>query len=418
MQNMCSRDQSKWDASRFLATLNYFGEVPFLGSFRWLQRWLGQTSVVSGMTLNTQKKKIAIIGVEGSAHFNELQIHQLQTKLSLSIASSIAPSIEVQFYDWQNDDWPNHLPDDLSNDLPDDPQVEMPGSGDASHPRFLKLQNFMREADALAVLNVTNHEGLIPYLGDFFEKIPQKVLKEILSSVEISVFDFSNAEADLSAWGALDDVVMGGVSQGRFFKQTEQAVFAGNVSTSNSGGFSSVRTRNFEPPFDFSTWRGLRLRVRGDGQRYKFILRNSDGWDSPAYIYGFNTSENVWMDVEVPFDELVPTFRARSVPNAPTFDRSRVFSFQLMLSKFEIDRQLNPQFTPGPFELAVRQITAYRERQGVPLILVGKPNEATYARLQTTLEEAKVPYRLIEVDATDADKMADAIAQALIDPKP
>lgn len=50
------------------------------------------------------------------------------------------------------------------------------------------------------------------------------------------------------------------------------AVFAGEVKTSNSGGFVSVRTRNASPPLDLSAYDGLRLRVKGDGNRYKFSM--------------------------------------------------------------------------------------------------------------------------------------------------
>lgn len=50
------------------------------------------------------------------------------------------------------------------------------------------------------------------------------------------------------------------------------AVFAGEVKTSNSGGFVSVRTRNASPPLDLSSYDALRLRVKGDGNRYKFSM--------------------------------------------------------------------------------------------------------------------------------------------------
>ncbi len=50
------------------------------------------------------------------------------------------------------------------------------------------------------------------------------------------------------------------------------AVFAGEVKTSNSGGFVSIRTRNMSPPLDLSPYNALRLRVKGDGNRYKFSM--------------------------------------------------------------------------------------------------------------------------------------------------
>jgi Complex I intermediate-associated protein 30 (CIA30) len=49
-------------------------------------------------------------------------------------------------------------------------------------------------------------------------------------------------------WGSLDDVVMGGVSESGLYLSPgsgpdgcDAAVFSGNVSTDNNGGFASVR---------------------------------------------------------------------------------------------------------------------------------------------------------------------------------
>ncbi len=108
---------------------------------------------------------------------------------------------------------------------------------------------------------------------------------------------------------------------------------------------------------------------------------------------------------------MVATFRAKSVPNAPPFDPQKVFSFQLMLSKFEYDRQLNPSFTPGTFELALQYMNVYRSRKGVPLLVVGSQDEAARSRQQAMLNDAHIGYRLIEPGAVD---LVDAIVQALI----
>lgn len=40
----------------------------------------------------------------------------------------------------------------------------------------------------------------------------------------------------------------------------------------------------------------------------------------------------------------------------PPFAPSQIFSFQLMLSKFELDGDLNPNFSTGQFELCVSSI--------------------------------------------------------------
>lgn len=210
---------------------------------------------------------------------------------------------------------------------------------------------------------------------DFFESIPLiSPLKTMFSGSSSPrppqidhgvLFDFShprsaNGLEAMALWGALDDVVMGGVSQSGLQAGEDAAHFTGHVSTDNSGGFASVRTRNFDPPLNLGTYQGLTLRLRGDGQRYKVFLRDREGWDAVAYGLSFDTVPQEWITVQVPFSALVPVFRARSQPEATPLDPTRLRSLQLMLSKFEYDKALNPHFTPGPFCLAVQTIAAYR----------------------------------------------------------
>ncbi|XP_010686246.2 protein HIGH CHLOROPHYLL FLUORESCENCE PHENOTYPE 173, chloroplastic isoform X2 [Beta vulgaris subsp. vulgaris] len=174
-------------------------------------------------------------------------------------------------------------------------------------------------------------------------------------------------------WGALDDVVMGGVSQSTFVIDPKggenggaAGIFSGNVSTANNGGFTSVRTRNFSVPEDLSGYDGLELRLKGDGRRYKLIIRTSSDWDTVGYTAGFDTVEGQWQSIKVPFSSLKPIFRARTVFDAPPFDAHNVVSLQLMFSKFEYDGKLNPTFVEGPFQLPLSTIRAYIQEPITP----------------------------------------------------
>lgn len=173
------------------------------------------------------------------------------------------------------------------------------------------------------------------------------------------LFDFSNPQIDIqNTWGALDDVVMGGVSDSSVRLENGAAVFSGNVSIANSGGFASIRTRNFEPALNLSTFTGVEIRLKGDGNRYKFLIRDGDGWDSVGYSHSFDTVANEWITVQVPFAQLIPVFRAKTVSDAKLSPEG-IRSFQLMLSKFEYDGGLNPKFNPGSFRLEISSIAAY-----------------------------------------------------------
>ena len=174
------------------------------------------------------------------------------------------------------------------------------------------------------------------------------------------IFDFSQPSSTLNqVWGALDDVVMGGISASSFQMQSDAALFTGNVSTENSGGFASVRTRNFDPPLNLTGHSGIELRLKGDGQRYKFLVRDEDSWDSLAYTYSFDTVPNQWIEVRIPFNLMAPVFRAKTVADAKGLNTARIRSLQLMLSKFEYNGALNPNFQPGEFRLLVRAIAVY-----------------------------------------------------------
>lgn len=175
-----------------------------------------------------------------------------------------------------------------------------------------------------------------------------------------NLFDFTRPAEINSIWGALDDVVMGGVSASSFQLGDEAALFTGNVSTANSGGFASVRTRNFDPAIDLSSYQGIELQVKGDGNRYKFLMRDDDKWDSIAYSHSFDSVADQWIRVQIPFAELVPVFRAKTLSQADPIHSQNIRSLQLMLSKFEYDGALNPKFSPGTFRLEIRTIAAYR----------------------------------------------------------
>jgi uncharacterized protein YbjT (DUF2867 family) len=199
---------------------------------------------------------------------------------------------------------------------------------------------------------------LVEYEG--IKNLVQVISQHLPDGGEQMIFDFAHPTSDLSeTWGAVDDVVMGGVSQSKIRLVDNKAIFAGVVSTENNGGFASVRTRNFTPPMDLSGYQGIEVRVVGDGKRYKFITRCEGKWDGVGYCYSFDTIHDYPTTVRIPFKDLIPVFRAKTVQEASQLDSAKVYSMQLMLSKFEYDGELNPQFEAGSFKLEVESIKAY-----------------------------------------------------------
>jgi uncharacterized protein YbjT (DUF2867 family) len=240
-------------------------------------------------------------------------------------------------------------------------------------------------------------------VGDTPENVEYQGVKNLVEAAakylpqanEKLIFDFTNPGAELkNIWGALDDVVMGGVSSSNIQLTANTAVFTGNVSTANSGGFASIRTKNFDPPVNLSGYTGVELRVKGDGQRYKLFLRSDTAWDGLGYSHSFDTVADTWTNIRVPFADLVPVFRAKTVKDAPPLNAGRISSFQLMLSKFEYDGALNPKFTPGVFSLAVESIKAYGGKILPQFILVSSAGVTRPGRADINLAEEPPAVRL------------------------
>ncbi|KAL6781703.1 hypothetical protein ACKKBF_B09115 [Auxenochlorella protothecoides x Auxenochlorella symbiontica] len=223
---------------------------------------------------------------------------------------------------------------------------------------------------------VENGNGLQPgQLADvrFVVAVPgqgaERQLRAALSALsggDVTLYDAAAGAQGEPTWGSLDDVVMGGASRSAWSWEDAggeggdrpAGVFSGEVTTANSGGFASVRTRNFEPALDLRGQTGVSLRLQGDGLRYKLVLRTDSNWDGIAYTSYLDTKPGVWETHTVPFSSFAPIFRAKTVPDAPALQLEHVNSVQLMLSKFEADGALNPAFKTGSFRLAVSSIAA------------------------------------------------------------
>ncbi|MBF2035967.1 MAG: CIA30 family protein [Leptolyngbyaceae cyanobacterium T60_A2020_046] len=348
---------SRWNPLRLVETLNFFGEVPGLGSVRWLQQWLGGEPNPMAPVISTE---------------NPQQVLGLGRLSDRAIAALNEAGIAMQ------------------------PQPTVPEGTAVSNVGAFLWDGTTQLDSALA-----------PWAA---------WISGLKASIDQAIFDFQAEESRdrlQAIWGAVDDVVMGGVSESQLALMADVARFQGNVSTANSGGFASVRTRNFEPPFDFQGWQGIRLQVKGDGQRYKLILRNSMGWDSPAYCASWDTEADRWMRVDIPFAAMQATFRARTQPTAPPLDVRRVCSFQLMLSKFEYDGEKNPTFRPGPFCLELRSLRVYRPVPTPPVIAIAA-TAAQAAACGEMLRSHALAHQVLDLSAlSEAESWAPRLLSAL-----
>jgi hypothetical protein len=126
------------------------------------------------------------------------------------------------------------------------------------------------------------------------------------------IYNFKTSNTT-QGWTVVDDGVMGGLSKGDIkIGKSGNAIYSGNVSTDNNGGFSSLRYQfNLR---DVSGYTSVSLRIKGDGKSYQFRIKSKKG-QYYSYVSTFNSSGD-WETVIIPFKDFEPRFRGRSLDMA------------------------------------------------------------------------------------------------------
>lgn len=162
----------------------------------------------------------------------------------------------------------------------------------------------------------------------------------------VIITDFTNLAKQ--KWRIVNDDVMGGLSESHFqINPDGHAVFLGNISLKNNGGFASVRNQE---PLNLLGFESIRLKVKGDGNRYSFRLKPDADSSNPSYWYEhrFETKEDEWSEIKLPFDAFEATFRGRKPEDAPQLDLRNISHFGFLIS----DKQ------SGEFRLEINKIEA------------------------------------------------------------
>ena len=154
--------------------------------------------------------------------------------------------------------------------------------------------------------------------------------------------------ADVQGWRAIDDRIMGGCSLSRpEFVEGGGLRFRGVVSLDYGGGFASIRS----PEVDYALGglAGVRLRVYGDGQRYKLGLRTDRFFDGISYQAAFTPPADAWEEIDLPFADFVATHHGLRLTTVAPLDPARIQSFSLFIA----ERQA------GPFHLEIAWLAGY-----------------------------------------------------------
>jgi NADH dehydrogenase [ubiquinone] 1 alpha subcomplex assembly factor 1 len=164
----------------------------------------------------------------------------------------------------------------------------------------------------------------------------------------VPLFDFASPNA-AQKWQAVNDGVMGGVSEGRFkITDDETLQFSGTLSLENNGGFASVRTKPAE--LNIKAGDVIVVRVKGDGREYVLNLYTKSRQMAFSYRAPLPTTKDEWTEVAVPLKEFIPTAFGRRVQGMGQVEPSQINGMGFMLS----DKK------PGPFTMQVDSVSVLR----------------------------------------------------------
>lgn len=135
-----------------------------------------------------------------------------------------------------------------------------------------------------------------------------------------TVFSFSEGSKE---WFSVNDNVMGGVSQGGAKITAEKTLlFSGELSLKNNGGFSSIRSPLIE--ISFENYKGISLRVKGDGRLYYVNLYTNINIPAGSYRASVQTIPGKWLEFFLPFSDFQATSFGRSIPFFPSLNKNRI----------------------------------------------------------------------------------------------
>ena len=153
-------------------------------------------------------------------------------------------------------------------------------------------------------------------------------------------------------WQTFTDRVMGGVSDGQAVYETLDGRrclrLRGRVSLENQGGFvqAALPLAPGGGFFDASAFKGIRLLVKGNGERYYVHLRTRDSrrpWQ--YYVAGFDAGPE-WKMIEIPFSAFEPEnlqvpLDTRTLVRLAVVAAKKAFSADVAVARIELNPTLS-----------------------------------------------------------------------------
>ena len=162
-----------------------------------------------------------------------------------------------------------------------------------------------------------------------------------------TISNFNKNNSDIR-WYTVNDGVMGGLSKGIFmYNDNGNGIFKGDLSLENNGGFSWLKA--VAPEMKLKGSEGIIVRIKGDGRKYAFTLKNPDRRMAMYFASFFETKKDQWEEIKIPLKSFKGYFYGQNV-NAVSFmntEKLKELGFILLDKK------------AGPFQLEIDWVKVY-----------------------------------------------------------
>jgi len=125
----------------------------------------------------------------------------------------------------------------------------------------------------------------------------------------------------------INDDVMGGQSRSKVIRTATGLLFDGDVSLANGGGFASFRAP-LRLPTEVTA---VQITLRGDGRRYRFVLRTDESSGAAQYQAPF-VAPRGWATLRFVPGDFVARYRGRPAV-APPLCLADARAFGLLISE-------------------------------------------------------------------------------------
>jgi hypothetical protein len=195
-----------------------------------------------------------------------------------------------------------------------------------------------------------NHLGLILSLVGIFNMTYANLgiadKNSVVKKEDIYLID----STETTQWRIVNDDVMGGLSESKLKRsgKNDSWIFKGTLSLQNNGGFASIRSPQKE--YDFRNFKGIEIKVRGDGKDYGISLSEDYYFTGFYYHFSFSTRPNDWMILQINFDQFLPQYFGRPFEYSRKIDLDEIKEISLIIG----DKQ------SGPFQFEIDYIKLFK----------------------------------------------------------